>query len=50
MNSENHFVNVRELEEKAEKLLTANGFQYYRSGANEELTKQDNVDQNNNHF
>lgn len=43
------FVNAVELEELARQKLDQNAFQYYRSGANEENTLRDNVE-NNIHF
>lgn len=37
------FVSLRELEAMAQKKLDSNAFQYYRSGANQEITKGENV-------
>lgn len=42
----NKFVSVDDLEELIRHKLTRNAFEYYRSGANEEITLKENVGYN----
>ncbi|CAD8082193.1 unnamed protein product [Paramecium sonneborni] len=39
-----NFISLRELEQLASVKLDSNAYQYYRSGANEEITKRENID------
>ncbi|CAD8171277.1 unnamed protein product [Paramecium octaurelia] len=39
-----NFISLRELEQLASVKLDSNAYQYYRSGANEEITKKENID------